>query len=202
MTTILLIRHAVHSAVDTTIVGRKPGAYLTPEGKAHAETLADRLCRLPIRAVYSSPLERSQETALPLATRLRIPSQVSEALTEIHYGDWTGRTLEELESLPRWKSYNTYRSGTPIPNGEMMLEAQLRIVEELDRLRHKHGDSTVAVVTHGDMIRSAVAYFLGVPLDLALRIEVSPASVTTLRLEDWGPKLLSLNVTVDLALQL
>lgn len=195
MTTFLLIRHAIHDLPRPAIACRTPGARLGAAGKAQAEQLAERLSHMRVAAVYSSPLERCQETALPIATRLGIRAQTAEALNELDYGDWTGRSLEELDALPHWKTYNGFRSGTRIPNGELLLDLQTRAVHEILRLRQKHDGLTVALVTHAEVIRCVVAHFLGAPLDLALRIEISPASITVLELEPWGPRLLRLNDT-------
>lgn len=198
MTTFLLIRHAVHSLVGKSIVGRAPGVHLSAEGRTQAERLAERLADAPIRAVFSSPLERARETAQPLAERLGLPVQVCAQITEVDYGDWTGRTLQELEGMPGWREYNTFRSGTRILNGELMLETQARMVSRMEALRREHPDGVLALVGHSDPLRAAVVHYLGLPLDLAQRIEISPASVTVLEVRDWGPRLLLLNDTGEL----
>jgi probable phosphoglycerate mutase len=126
--------------------------------------------------------------------------EILETLDEIDYGDWTGRSLIELEKLPRWQQYNAYRSGTRIPNGELMLEAQARIVAEMERLRDLHPEDTIALVSHGDLIKAAVACYVGAPLDLFQRIEIHPASISVLALDDHGPQLRCLNNTGELCL--
>lgn len=155
---------------------------------------------LRVAAVYSSPLERAVQTARPLAARLALPVMEREALGEIRTGEWTGRSLADLEADPRWRLFNAYRSGTRIPGGERMLEVQLRVVGELDRLREAHPASVVAVVSHGDPIRAALLHYLGMPLDFVLRLEVSPASLSVVALEEWGPRVLLVNDTGGLPL--
>jgi probable phosphoglycerate mutase len=199
-TTFLLIRHGAHDLLGKRIAGRGPGVHLNEQGRAQVESLAERLEHLPIRAVYSSPLERARETALPLAARLGLPLQVSEEITELDFGDWNGQTFEELRGQPEWNLFNSYRSGTRIPNGELMLEAQARMVAWMGRARERHPDGCVALVGHGDPIKAAVAYSLGVPLDLFQRLEISPASVSVLLLSDWGPQVLCVNHTGKLEL--
>jgi len=198
MATFFLIRHGPHDLLGRTMAGRMPGVHLNAEGQRQAEQLAERLAAVPIRAIYSSPLERSQETAVPLAARLGLPVQTSEALGEIDFGDWTGRTFQELQEIPRWRQFNTYRSGTRIPQGEMMLEAQARIVGEMERLRELHPHDHLALVGHADPLKAAVAYYLGVPLDLFQRIEISPASVSIVALSDFGPQIVRLNDTGEM----
>lgn len=193
MTTFLLIRHASHDLLGKAIAGRSPGVRLSPKGRQEAADLAERLASVPLRAVYSSPLERTRETAEPLSARLGLEVRISEAILELDFGEWTGKSLEELRQDPRFGHFNSFRSGTRIPGGERMPEAQARFVGEMHRLAGLHPDEWVALVSHGDPIKSALAYYLGVPLDLFQRIEISPASVSVVELNEWGPRVLCVN---------
>lgn len=193
MTTFLLIRHATHGVVGETLTGRAPTVHLSAEGRAQAEALATRLEPLPIRALYSSPLARTRETAEILGERLGTAARFDEALAEVDFGAWVGRSFEELADDPQWQQWNTLRSCTPAPGGEWMLGAQLRIVTTLGAIRAQHPGELVAVVSHGDLIRAALAHFLGVPLDLFLRIEIDCASVSVVTWEPRGPRVLCVN---------
>ena len=133
------------------------------------------------------------ETAEAIAKELGAPLEVRPALTEVPAGEWTGKTYQQLEGDPRWRRYNDNRSGTRPPGGELMLETQTRIVAELLCLREQHPQDTIAVVSHGDPIRAALMYFLGMPMDLFHRIEISTAAFSVLRLEQWGAQVLSVN---------
>ena len=200
MTTFYLIRHAAHDWLVKGIAGRLPGVSLNAAGRAQAERLAERLGDVPFAAIYASPLERAQETAAPLAARAGLPLQTLDDLHEMNFGDWTGKTFAELDAEPLWQPFNTFRSGTRIPGGgEMMAEAQLRMVMAMEGLRERHPNHAVALVGHGDPIRAAVAYFLGIPLDLYARIEIEPASVSVVALADWGPRVLRVNDTGEFA---
>ena len=193
MTTIYLIRHATNDTVGRIIAGRSAGVSLNAEGLRQAERLATRLARESIQIIVSSPLDRAVETAVPLAKRLGLDVQISEALTELDYGDWTKQKLEQLNAVPKWQQWNSFRSGHRIPNGEMMVEVQARIVAEIERLRDQYPEQGVAIFSHGDPIRSAIAYYLGIPLDLFQRIEINPASVSILLLDDYAPRIMCLN---------
>jgi probable phosphomutase (TIGR03848 family) len=193
MTTFLLIRHGTHGLLRHTICGRMPGVSLSEEGRAQAERLAERFSVMPIDAVYCSPMERARETAEPLALKLGLPLQTGEGLNEFDVGEWAGRTFESLADDPHWQRFNTHRSVTYPPGGELMLTLQARVVAEIERLREKHDGGMVALVSHADTIRAALLYYLGMPLDHFLRIEISPASVTTLALAEGGPRLLRMN---------
>lgn len=197
MTTFLLIRHALCDPVGQAIAGRRPGIHLNQAGKTQAEALATRLADLSLAAIYSSPLERALETARAIGGRQRLDVQVAPGLNEIDFGDWTGRRIIELDQMPDWQAFNTFRSGTQIPGGETMLQVLTRAVAEMNRLRNAHPSpgALVAVVSHGDVLRALVAHSLGVPLDLFQRLELGPASVTILDLNSDGPRLLLLNST-------
>ena len=197
MTTFALVRHASHAVVGQTIVGRSPGVRLSPDGALQARSLAERLEASSIRAIYSGPLERARETAAPIGAKLRLEVQIAEELNEVDFGDWTNRTLTDLHELEEWRRFNTFRSGSRIPNGESMLEVQDRMLRLLERLCAAHGDQIVALVSHSDVIKATLAHHLGVPLDLFQRIEVTPASVSVLRIERYGPAVLLINGFVE-----
>lgn len=197
MTTFVLVRHAKHTAFGERILGRTSGVHLSAEGLAQAKRLAERLCLRPIDRIFSSPLDRAQETARPIAQRLDLPFEVVEAISEIDYGLWAGRDFDDLRRDELWAAYNSFRSGTRIPGGELMPEAQLRIVGFLDEVRRKWPDGRILAVSHGDVIRAALAYYLGMPLDLFQRLQIDPASVSTVSVDSYGPRVIRINEVFD-----
>src|SRR4051812_48846594 len=197
MTTFLLIRHALCDPVGRLISGRRAGVHLNDSGKQQAQKLAERLSQLSLAALYSSPLERAIETAQPIAARNRLEILPAPGFNEVDFGSWTGKTIAELEPLPEWRRFNEFRSAGRIPGGENMAEVLSRCLGELEQLRKRHAQpgTLVAVVSHGDVLRMLVTHALGMPSDFIHRIELSPASVTVLEIEDHGPRLLLLNET-------
>jgi probable phosphoglycerate mutase len=193
LTTFLLIRHAVHELGGGTIAGRRPGVSLSPHGREQADELVRRLEGVPIDALYCSPMERTQQTAGQLAAHRGVTVRTCEDIHEIDYGDWTGEQLVALRGGEQWDRWNSFRSGHRTPNGESMLEVQTRVVACLMRLREEHRGGCVALVSHGDVIKAAVAYCLGAPLDLFQRMEISPASVSVVAIGDLGPWVLCTN---------
>lgn len=194
-TTFILIRHGLTDAVGRRMAGRLPGFPLNSAGVAQVEALARRLSGAPVHAIYSSPLERTVQTATPLARVLNLEVQTRAGLNELDFGDWSGRTLEELDQYPLWKAFHVFRAGVRIPGGELMIELQARAAAELEQLRRRHPAQTIVLVTHSDVIRGALASYLGLPCELLTRIEISPASLTVLRVGQWGPQLVRLNDT-------
>jgi probable phosphoglycerate mutase len=170
---------------------------LNAAGRAQTAGLAARLAALPISAIYSSPLERAMETAEPLACRLGLTAVPAAGLNEVDFGDWTGRSLAELDRTAEWRVFNERRQSTRIPNGETMQEVLTRASHQLEQLRLSHAGAgqLVAAVSHGDVIRSILVHSLGVSLDLMHRIEVAPASVSVLAFRGAVPRVLLLNST-------
>jgi probable phosphomutase (TIGR03848 family) len=200
-TTFLLIRHAINDTVDVRIAGRTPGVHLNDEGRRQAEELAHRLDRIQLDAIYSSPLERAFETAEPIAERHGLGITRLDSLSEIDFGDWTWKALDELHADELWHQFNTFRSGMRIPGGETIVEVQARTVCELLRLREKHPEGTLAIVGHGDPIRAVISFYLGSPLDFMLRFVIDPASVSIIELAEASSRLLLMNSTAELPLK-
>lgn len=196
MSVFLLVRHASHDLLNRKIAGRMPNVSINSKGVEEAEVLARRLLRYPLSAIYSSPSERALQTAGPTGMAVGLEVEIEEAFDEIDFGDWTGLSFEELEGVKEWDLFNTVRSCTRIPGGETMLEAQARAVAGLERLSQRHPGQAVAVFSHGDIVKSALLYFLGIPLDLFNRFEISPASISVLELTEYGPKVLCVNSTL------
>jgi probable phosphoglycerate mutase len=190
---ILLIRHAANDSIGSYIAGRRPGLHLNAEGIRQAEALAARLRPVRLDAIYSSPIERARETAEPIARGRELAVEIAESFIEVDYGEWSGTPLKELAEDPRWRQYGDVRSCTRIPGGDLMLEMQTRVVVGIERLRALHPKGAIAIVSHGDPIRAALAYFAGISIDLSLRLEISLASVSVLSFEGDYPRILGIN---------
>ena len=145
--------------------------------------------------MYASPLERALETAGPIAQKHGLNVVPVEDLGELRMGQWEGSSLAELDGRDDWKRFNTYRSGVRCPGGELMIETQVRMIRQMECLGKRHPGDMVALVSHGDPLRALVAHCLGSPLDLMLRFEISPASVSVVEAGEWGPRVMCLNET-------
>ncbi len=192
-TTILLIRHGQTDAVGEWLAGRTEGVPLNQPGRAQAERLRARLASVNIAAIYSSPLQRAIETAGPLARErgLRIEPRIE--LAEVDFGEWNGERFDRLATDPRWTRFNACRSMAGVPRGERAPDVQARIVHLLEDLRVAHPGQTIACVSHADVIRLAVLYVAGAPVDFIHRFEIAPASVTALAAGEDCPALLYVN---------
>lgn len=168
------------------LAGRAPGYSLNEAGRAEAARLAADLAGRTLAAIVSSPLERARETAAAIAEPAGLPVEVDPALTEIDFGEWTGSRFDALHGSAAWRHYNAFRGTTRSPGGEAMLDVQARAVAAMARARQAHPGAELVLVSHADVIKAALAHFLGAPLDLFQRIEVAPASRSLVRLgPDW-----------------
>ena len=192
MTVFHLLRHG-EPTVFGRINGRLPGVGLSPRGRAEIAAVAARLAEEKIEALYASPLQRTQETAEILAARLGLPVQYREDVIEIDYGEWTGLTFDEIRQDERWQMWARSRSIAAVPGGESWRRVQERVVGVLFDLRQVHPEGSVVIISHGDVIRAALLFALGMPLDFYARIEVALASISTIRLDDSGIRVLALN---------
>jgi probable phosphoglycerate mutase len=182
MTVLLLIRHGDNDALQKKILyGDMPGIHLNERGHAQAAALAEALRSAPLKAIYSSPLERAVETAQPLADLTGLPIRVVPELSDPAIGEWTARPLKELRRLPAWKVVQKTPSRFRFPGGESFPEVQARIVNALEAISQAHRkNDRVAVVFHADPIKLAVAHYLGMPLDHFQRLGIATGSLSVL----------------------
>jgi probable phosphomutase (TIGR03848 family) len=186
-TTILLVRHGQNDWVKKNrLAGWIPGVHLNDTGRQQADAAATRLAHLPVKAVYTSPLERCRETAAAIAVPHQLPLIELPAVGEVGYGQWEGAKIKKLAKDPRWTAVQHYPGRFRFPEGESLFEVQARGVAALEELARQHPDELIVVVSHADLIKLLLAHYLGVHIDLFQRVVVSPASVTVLALHPEG----------------
>jgi len=198
-TRLVLVRHGVTAHTGPLLSGRMPGIDLSELGISQAEAAADRLAALTISAVYASPIERTTQTASYIAVRLGLDVQPLPGVIEADYGDWTGAKIADLTKTDEWKVVQAAPSRAQFPGGESLRAMQSRTVDALDAVVAAHPHETVVVVSHADPIKSAIAHYTGMHLDLFQRLHVSPASVTVLDFHAYGAMLVKCNDTGGLA---
>lgn len=197
MTELLLIRHATNEYVDTgKLAGRLPGVHLNEYGKAQAKALGERLASAPLKAVYSSPMDRTLETAQAVvAHHPGLTVQVLEGVNELDIGVWKGEAINTLNQRKLWDLVQTFPSRVRFPGGETFRQAQLRAVDAIETVAGLHPRETVAIVSHADVIALVLAHYLGAHLDAFQRITVSTASISVIRLGHARPMIVGINDT-------
>lgn len=182
-TTVLLIRHGETPTTGKVLPGRAKGLELSDKGREQAEARAVAIAGThKVAAVYSSPMERAQQTAAPIGAAVGREVLIHEGLNECDFGRWTGRRLKSLYKLSAWQAVQRSPSNFRFPEGESFLEMQSRVVAALNELASRHRGKTVVAVSHADTIKAAVAHALGMHLDMFQRLLISPASQTAIQL--------------------
>ena len=199
--TVILLRHG-RSTSNTAgvLAGRSAGVDLDDKGREQAAGLIDRIGDLPIRAVVSSPMLRCRRTVEPLAEALCLEPLIDDRLSEVDYGEWTGRKIGELAKEPLWSVVQAHPSAAVFPGGEGLAQVQARAVaavrEHDRRLAQQHGaDVLWLACTHGDVIKSVIADAYGIHLDGFQRVTADPASVSVVRYTPLRPFVLHVNHT-------
>jgi len=202
MTTILLIRHGENDYVKKgRMAGRLPGVHLNETGKIQASTLAKAMADWPIKAVYSSPLERTMETAEPIAKTLGLGVIPEQGLSEIDVGEWQDKTLKDLRRRKLWKKVYLNPSRMQFPGGESFVDNQMRMRNALENIVNSHkGKDYIVCVSHSDPIKLVVAHYIGMALDMFQRLTIAPASITGLHFSEYPTRLLMLNYDISFTL--
>jgi probable phosphoglycerate mutase len=180
--------------------GRAKGLHLGDVGIAQAERAAERIAALgkrKVKAVYASPMERTRETAAPIAAALGQKVKIERGLLEADFGSWTGKKLGDLYKKPEWQQVQKYPSGFRFPDGESFPEMQQRMVGAIEKLVTKHPGQTIVAVSHADPIKAAVGHAMGTHLDLFQRIVVGPCSISAIMYGFGGPVVLGVNSMGD-----
>jgi broad specificity phosphatase PhoE len=201
MPLLVLIRHGDTDYVGNRLAGNLPDIHLNQRGKQQAKVLAKKLARIPFSAIYSSPLERSVETAEPLAKLMGLSVQILPALTEINVGDWQGKSLPVLRRLELWRGTHEEPTRFSFPNGESFATKQHVMVAALEKLiRGVDAQSALACVSHGDPIKLSLAHFLGLDLNNFQRIAIDPGSASFIYFSGTRVRLGPINLVEDFPL--
>jgi probable phosphoglycerate mutase len=199
-TLIIFVRHGKTPTTGTKLPGRAPNLHLSNEGELQAEMVAKEIEKSlnsflsnKVSAIYASPMERTQETAKPIAKTLNLRVRTLQGLNECDFGDWTGRRLRDLSKLKSWSIIQKHPSNFRFPNGESFTEMQNRMIKTVDKIVKRHPGQTVVCVSHADPIKAILASAVGTPLDEFQRIVVGPCSTSMVLYRKERPLILTLN---------
>lgn len=195
MTLLYLIRHGETDWIGKRLPGWLPGVHINDRGRAQAAALARVLEGQRLHAIYTSPLERARQTARPLARARGLTPRRLAGLGEVRSGRWEGQSLGNLRRRKLWAVIQHAPSLARFPEGESFAEVQTRVVAALEGLRRAHPRGAVACFSHADVIKLAVAYYLGLPLDQFQRLSIAPASISVVQVSVSHARLLCLNDT-------
>lgn len=166
-TTVLLIRHGesapVRDGEQRPLRDGHDDPPLDPVGHQQAELLGERLAGERIDAIYVSSLQRTHQTAAPLAARLGITPIEIHDLREAYFGDFEGgeyRRRAAANDPIMQRVFETQRWDA-IPNAESTEAFGERISRSLDKIAAAHADQRIAVVVHGGVIGELMRRFAG-----------------------------------------
>ncbi len=200
--TIWLARHGESTWNASGLVqGQADGPVLTDRGRAQAAALADAVRQLPIRRLVSSDLARAAETASVIGRRLQLPFADDASLRERHFGAAQGLPLSAL--APGWSGIEGERvvdADVRPPGGESLREFGDRVHQFFERLVQcdgdgdgdgdGNGDGDVLVVTHGGVVRLALAQCDKVPVTAMSWVQVPNAGLWSLSSREICPGVL------------
>ena len=192
-TTFYFVRHGLTSHTGHRLTGWMEGVHLTEDGEKQAEAAAERLAKVPLKAVYSSPIDRTVETAGFIARSQGLKVKKRKGIGEVHYGKWTNKPFKSLTNTKLWQVVQQYPSGARFPDGETLWETQTRALEDIEKLRQAHPKQKICCVSHADVIKLITAHYLGMHIDLFQRIDISPGSITIISIGDFGPRVHAVN---------
>ena len=199
---LVLIRHAHSEANEAGVLsGRLPHVHLSQKGIEQAKGLSTRLGNFPIAQIRVSPMERCLETIQPWINEYLSPKSahcepfIDERISEVDYGQWSGKKLSILSKNKLWKTVQESPSRMYFPSGEGIAQMQSRAMTSIHELIEVKRKGAGVVVSHGDVIKAIVASALGVHLDEFQRIVIDPASVSVLEYSGIKPRVLLLNDT-------
>lgn len=154
--TIHLLRHGEVHNPDKILYGRMPGFRLSETGRGQASAAGRHLSERPLQAVYSSPMQRAQETAQIVATAhsTALTIQTDERINEI-YTPFDGTPHDELEKT----MFDIYTGNTP-PH-EMPQDVLKRVKDFINEKRQQHAGGEIAAVSHGDIAVVMFLYAMG-----------------------------------------
>ena len=193
----LLVRHGTTPTTGKMLPGRAGGLHLSEKGRAQAAAAAERIAALTKApsAVYASPLERTRETAAPMAKALGLRVRTAPGLVEVDVGEWTEKPLARLYRTKEWPTVQRWPGGFRFPGGESFAEMSVRSMDAVLGLVAEHPGQTIVAVSHADPIKAIVAAAAGVPLDLMQRLAISPCSISAILFTGGGPVVLCVNST-------
>ncbi|MBR5459607.1 MAG: histidine phosphatase family protein [Clostridia bacterium] len=176
MTTIIILRHGESEANLNKCLAGQLNVPLTDLGRRQAEIAAEFLKERHFDIIYSSPLSRAYETALPIAREHGMEIITDHDLCETSFGEWEGKSIDSMrENYTKWRNDYDCRP----PQGESTREVRDRFGKALDRIAAENEGKTVLVASHGGCIRLLPSYYEN-DLDLIGKTPIaSNVSITT-----------------------
>jgi probable phosphoglycerate mutase len=183
---VILVRHGETDWNEVRrIQGGNSNTLLNERGRKQAESLALRLKQEKIQAIYSSPLQRSLDTAKAIAYYHRLEVGIEPSLREIEAGQLEGVPVSELSKrLDEFLTMSIEGKALPrAPGGESLLEVKERAWDTIQRLIERHPDGVLVLVSHYFTILTVICSVLGLPLSQIGRLRLSTGGISVISLD-------------------
>lgn len=190
MLKIYFVRHGQTSFSRDNLFCGASNPQLTPDGRQMAEAIADHYANTKWAAIYASPMKRAIATATPLAKRVGLKIRTEKGLKEISYGKWEGHIVEDVqknwhEDYIKWLADPGWNAPTA---GETANQICTRAMHVVDKIKRRHRDGNVMVVSHKATIRIVLCSFLGVDVGrFRYRLGAAVSSVSIVEFGHHGP---------------
>lgn len=193
----ILLRHA-HSIANEkgVLAGRASGITLSKKGLNQAEDLKKRLGNLNPKEIRISPMERCLLTIKPWLSDQEISHKgitIDKGLSEVDYGDWTGKKLSLLSLKKEWRVVQKTPSRMIFPGGEALIDVQKRAMKSVMKSIVRNKGGAILFVSHGDVIKAIIAEALELELDKFQKIVIDPAAISVLDFSKNKFRVLHLN---------
>lgn len=181
-TVIYLVRHAEVDNPHNIEYMRLPGFGLSDWGRSQAEQLREFFESMGIDKIYSSPLDRTKETAKIIASG-KIRVEYSNNFIEANFRKWEGIRRSKR---PKSEIDGYYRDPVKYSAilGESLVDIQKRVLEKLFVVIEQNKGKKIIVVTHASPLIVAMLYFMRRPLSDFSKITVNYAGVATITFDD------------------
>jgi len=199
---VILVRHGETDwNLSKRIQGGNSDTQLNQRGRQQAESLALRLKQEKIQAIYSSPLQRAQDTARAIACYHQLPVEIEPSLKEIEVGELEGMSIADVgKHLSEFLVKHKQDEELPrLPGGESLTEVQQRVWGTIQRLVNKHSDGVLVVVGHYFSVLAAVCSVLNLPLSQITRLRLNSSSISIITFDEQAARLILFNDTCHLA---
>jgi probable phosphoglycerate mutase len=190
-TTILLVRHGesapfIPGELFDSVDGHADPP-LAPIGRWQADQLAERLGPGGADAIYITTLQRTAQTAAPLARRLGLTPQIEPDLREVYLGEWEGGLYRQHVADGHPLAAAVLRAGRwdLIPGAESNEALGARVRRALEAIAAAHRGQRVVVVCHGGVIATALAYATGSSPFTFLGVDNASISEIVITGEAW-----------------
>jgi len=194
MTRFYLVRHGNTNAGDR-LVGRTEGFPLSENGREQINYIAGKyLKQVKFDKFLCSPIERTRESARIICGYINMEPEVNQSLNEIDFGEWTGKSFDELEKDQNWKLFHSSRSTSQIPGGESIGNIYKRVVDLIVELNQSFPEGSVLLVTHAEVIRIIFSHFSGMHLNDSYKIRIDTGSLSILSINNGGAFIESINL--------